>query len=84
MKIWPLLCLFLVYGCRQDVVVSGGTTHNGKIETVLVFKLDVSACNDLPSYAKVDCVQSLINSFNNLANIASLLNAQQGAINEAL
>lgn len=79
-----VICLFIVYGCRQDVVVRGGTTHDGKIETVLVFKLDVSACNDMPPYAKVNCVQSLIDSFNNLANIASILNAQQGAPNEAL
>lgn len=79
-----LFCLFFVFGCRQDVIVSGNTTHTGQIETVLVFKIDVTACDGLPTSAQVECVHSLIDTFNNLANIANTLKSQKGAANEVL
>lgn len=84
MRYLALLCALVVSGCRQDVVVSGGTIHNGRVETVLILKIDVSACKDLPSYAQVDCVQSMISAFNNLANIANVLNLTPEVPNEAL
>lgn len=56
-----LILALALTGCRQDVKVSGGTTHKVEGEAKVVLAIDISICDEIENQiAKQDCIAQVL------------------------
>lgn len=70
-----LFLLTTLSGCWVDHRASGEVTATGeqKVTVEVTVRMDISGCLDLPEYDRLECVQAIANTLEEITGVAEVL-----------